>query len=119
MRRAATLAVTEITPFAPTLIKSIAVASSPAGAPPLWPVFAAGPGDIPASGGGPVGILLGMEDLDPVGTDLGVLPQLYAAGIRCAGLTYNDGNPLGGGLASNPDDGLTRLGQQAAPPVAK
>jgi membrane dipeptidase len=76
-------------------------------------VFAAGPGDIPEAGGGPVGILLGLEDLDPVGTDLGVLPQLYAAGIRCAGLTYNDGNPLGGGLASNPDDGLTRLGQQA------
>jgi len=75
--------------------------------------FAAGPGDIPAAGGGPVGILLGLEDLDSVGTDLGVLPQLFGAGIRCAGLTYNDGNPLGGGLASNPDDGLTRLGRQA------
>jgi membrane dipeptidase len=76
-------------------------------------VFAAGPGDIPAAGGGPVGILLGLEDLDAVGTDLGVLPQLFDAGIRCAGLTYNNGNPLGGGLASNPDDGLTRLGEQA------
>jgi membrane dipeptidase len=76
-------------------------------------VFAAGPGDIPAAGGGPVAILLGLEDLDAVGTDLGVLPQLFAAGIRCAGLTYNDGNALGGGLASNPDDGLTGLGRQA------
>jgi membrane dipeptidase len=76
-------------------------------------VFAAGPGDIPAAGGGPVGILLGLEDLDAVGTDLGVLPQFFEAGIRCAGLTYNNGNPLGGGLASDPDDGLTRLGEQA------
>lgn len=76
-------------------------------------VFAAGPGDIPAAGGGPVGVLLGLEDLDAVGTDLGVLPQLFDAGIRCAGLTYNNGNPLGGGLASNPDDGLTKLGEQA------
>jgi membrane dipeptidase len=75
--------------------------------------FAAGPGDIPVAGGGPVGIMLGLEDLDAVGTDLGVLPQLFGAGIRCSGLTYNDGNPLGGGLASNPDDGLTRLGRQA------
>jgi membrane dipeptidase len=75
--------------------------------------FAAGPGDIPAAGGGPVGILLGLEDLDAVGTDLGVLPQIFEAGVRCAGLTYNDGNPLGGGLASNPDDGLTRLGREA------
>jgi membrane dipeptidase len=76
-------------------------------------VFAAGPGDIPAAGGGPVGILLGLEDLDAVGTDLGVLPQLFDAGIRCAGLTYNNGNPLGGGLESDPDDGLTKLGEQA------
>jgi membrane dipeptidase len=76
-------------------------------------VFAAGPGDIPAAGGGPVGILLGLEDLNPVGTDLGVLPRLFEAGIRCAGLTYNDGNPLGGGLASNPADTLTTLGRQA------
>lgn len=75
--------------------------------------FAAGPGDIPAAGGGPVGILLGLEDLDAVGTDLGVLPQIFDAGVRCAGLTYNDGNPLGGGLASSPDDGLTRLGRDA------
>src|ERR1700728_1832827 len=80
---------------------------------PRQTVFAAGPGDIPAAGGGPVGILLGLEDLDAVGTDLGVLPQLFDAGIRCAGLTYNNGNPLGGGLASNPDDGLTKLGEQA------
>jgi membrane dipeptidase len=63
-------------------------------------VFAGGPGDVPAAAGGPVGILLGLEDLDAMGADLG-------------GLTYNQGNPLGGGLASNPDDGLTRLGQQA------
>jgi membrane dipeptidase len=76
-------------------------------------VFAAGPGDVPAAGGGPVGILLGLEDLDAIGAELGVLPQLFDAGIRCAGLTYNGGNALGGGLASSPDEGLTRLGHQA------
>jgi membrane dipeptidase len=76
-------------------------------------VFAGGPGDIPAAGGGPVGIVLGLEDLDSVGTDLGVLPRLFDAGIRCAGLTYNAGNSLGGGLASDPDDGLTGLGREA------
>jgi membrane dipeptidase len=76
-------------------------------------VFAAGPGDIPAAGGGPVGLLLGLEDLDAVGTDLGVLPELFGAGIRCAGITYNAGNALGGGLASGPDAGLTALGTQA------
>jgi membrane dipeptidase len=76
-------------------------------------VFAAGPGDIPTAGGGPVAILLGLEDLDSVGTDLDVLPRLFDAGIRCAGLTYNHGNPLGGGLESDPDDGLTRLGERA------
>jgi membrane dipeptidase len=76
-------------------------------------VFAAGPGDVPAAGAGPVGLLLGLEDLDAIGSDLGVLPQLFEAGIRCAGLTYNDGNPLGGGLASDPDAGLTPLGRQA------
>jgi membrane dipeptidase len=76
-------------------------------------VFATGPDDVPAAGGGPVGILLGLEDLDAIGADLGVLPQLFDAGIRCAGLTYNGGNALGGGLASSPDEGLTRLGKQA------
>jgi membrane dipeptidase len=76
-------------------------------------VFAAGPANIPAAGGGPVGILLGLEDLNPIGASLDSLPQLFEAGIRCAGLTYNDGNPLGGGLESNPDDGLTALGRQA------
>ena len=76
-------------------------------------VFAAGPDDVPAAGRGPVGVLLGLEDLDSIGSDLGGLPLLFDAGIRCAGLTYNNGNPLGGGLASSPDAGLTALGRQA------
>ena len=33
--------------------------------------------------------------------------------VSGAPATYNNGNPLGGGLASNPDDGLTKLGEQA------
>ncbi len=58
-------------------------------------------------------MFLGLEDLNAVGTDLGRLPELFSAGIRCAGITYNAGNALGGGLASRPDDGLTALGTQA------
>jgi membrane dipeptidase len=80
---------------------------------PAEAVFADGPAGIPAGGGGPVAILLGLEDLNAVGASLDVLPRLHEAGIRCAGLTYNQGNPLGGGLESSPDDGLTALGRQA------
>ena len=76
-------------------------------------VLARGAADLPAAGFGPVGILLGLEDLNSVGADLSLLPGLAEAGIRCAGLTYNAGNELGGGLASNPDDGLTALGRRA------
>jgi membrane dipeptidase len=76
-------------------------------------ILVTSPDDLPAAGGGPVGILLGLEDLNTVGTDLRVLPRLFEAGIRCAGLTYSHGNPLGGGLTSNPDDGLTKLGRDA------
>jgi membrane dipeptidase len=76
-------------------------------------VLASGPADLPAAGTGRVGLLLGLEDLDAVGADLSLLPGLAGAGIRCAGLAYNAGNPLAGGLASNPDSGLTAAGRRA------
>ena len=41
-------------------------------------LFAASAGDIPADGTGPVAILLGLEDLNSVGTDLSLLPGLFA-----------------------------------------
>lgn len=44
--------------------------------------LAAGPADLPAAGSGPVGIMLGLEDLDSVGTDLSLLPEPGSAGRR-------------------------------------
>jgi membrane dipeptidase len=76
-------------------------------------VFAADAGGIAAGADRPVAILLGLEDLGSIGEDLSGLEQLQDAGIRCAGIAYNAGNALGGGLASEPDTGLTRLGRQA------
>jgi membrane dipeptidase len=58
-------------------------------------------------------VLLALEDLGSIGTDLDGIPALYAAGFRSAGLTYNAGNPLGGGLGQAVDSGLTVLGREA------
>jgi membrane dipeptidase len=58
-------------------------------------------------------VLLALEDLGSIGTDLDGIPALYAAGFRSAGLTYNAGNPLGGGLGQAVDTGLTVLGREA------
>ncbi|HEY1706573.1 MAG TPA: membrane dipeptidase [Trebonia sp.] len=76
-------------------------------------------GDVPPGAAGPSGtgaplaVFLSLEDLGGVGTDISGIEVLYGAGIRCAGLAYNPGNALGGGLASDPDEGLTPLGAQA------
>jgi membrane dipeptidase len=58
-------------------------------------------------------VLLALEDLGSIGTDLNGIPALYRAGFRSAGLTYNSGNPLGGGLGQPTDGGLSPLGRQA------
>jgi membrane dipeptidase len=58
-------------------------------------------------------IVLALEDLGSVGTDLDAVQALYDAGIRSAGLTYNAGNPLGGGLGQPSDGGLTSTGRAA------
>ena len=60
-------------------------------------------------------IVLALEDLGSVGTDLDGIPALYNAGIRSAGLTYNAGNPLGGGLGQQSDGGLTPIGVRRWP----
>jgi microsomal dipeptidase-like Zn-dependent dipeptidase len=53
-------------------------------------------------------IVLALEDLGSVGA-------VYDAGIRSAGLTYNAGNPLGGGLGQQSDGGLTPIGVRRWP----
>jgi membrane dipeptidase len=58
-------------------------------------------------------VLLAMEDLGSIGTAVDGIAELHAAGFRCAGLTYNAGNALGGGLGQTVDDGLTAVGRDA------
>lgn len=58
-------------------------------------------------------VILALEDLGGIGSDLVGIDTLYDAGFRSAGLTYNTGNPLGGGLGQAHDTGLTALGRGA------
>jgi membrane dipeptidase len=62
---------------------------------------------------GRVAVALSLEDLTPIGDDLSGIEVLYGAGVRQAGLTYNDGNALGDGLAEADDHGLTGTGRAA------
>lgn len=62
---------------------------------------------------GPPSVLLALEDLGAIGTEVGGIDTLHAAGFRAAGLTYNTGNPLGGGLGQATDPGLSALGRAA------
>lgn len=78
------------------------------------PPGAAGTGGAAGMPGGrPLAVFLALEDLGGISGDLSGIEVLYGAGIRCAGLAYNAGNELGGGLSSDPDDGLTALGARA------
>lgn len=69
-------------------------------------------GGWPTALDGSTTVLLALEDLDCVGENPDVVDILLAAGFRSAGLTYNAGNTLGGGLAQPVDPGLTRLGAE-------
>lgn len=65
------------------------------------------------AGTGTPAVFLALEDLGSIGTDLDGVTRLYEAGFRSAGLTYNNGNALGGGLGQADDAGLTALGRRA------
>lgn len=58
-------------------------------------------------------VFAALEDLGPLGTDLSGLDALYAKGFRSAGLAYNAGSALAGGLGEATDAGLTALGRDA------
>lgn len=56
-------------------------------------------------------VFLALETLDAFDDDIDALELLYGGGIRMAGLAYDNGNRLGGGLAQQTDEGLTRRGR--------
>ena len=62
---------------------------------------------------GRVAVVFSMEDLGSVGEDLSGVEVLYGLGVRCAGLAYNAGSALGGGLAQPTDPGLSQHGRSA------
>lgn len=58
-------------------------------------------------------IVKSLEDLVLIGDDVNLLETLFAVGIRSAGISYNFGSALGGGLAEPEDHGLTSVGRAA------
>lgn len=62
---------------------------------------------------GRVGVVFAMEDLGCIGEELTGIEVLYGIGVRCAGLAYNAGSALGGGLGQENDPGLSDHGRSA------
>lgn len=58
-------------------------------------------------------ILLGLEGLSGIGTDLGQIDRLYEFGARHAMLSWNEQNALATGVQGDPERGLTALGKEA------
>jgi membrane dipeptidase len=60
---------------------------------------------------GKIAIIPHLENIGVVGNRLDRIDVLYGLGFRCAGLTYNDSNFIGGGLTELEPSGLTRFGR--------
>lgn len=58
-----------------------------------------------------IGIILGLQDAEPIGRDLAMLRVLTEAGVRIIQLTHNRRNLIGTGCVE-PDDGLSRYGRR-------
>ena len=82
---------------------------------PQQPAPAAGPtnaGDIRrAKAAGRVGIIIGMQDTEPIGRNLYVLRILQEIGVRIIQITHNRQCHVGTGCL-DPDSGLSRFGRQ-------
>lgn len=68
---------------------------------------------------GRIAVLLSLEGLDPIGTDLYLLRTFYDLGVRGAGLTWSRPNPLARGCCKAGEmreipGGLTEFGREAA-----
>jgi len=62
---------------------------------------------------GKIAIILHMESIPDIGSNLDKIDVLYGFGIRCMGLAYSHGNVFCSGLAEKHDKGLTDLGYEA------
>ncbi|WP_240837350.1 dipeptidase [Acidaminobacter sp. JC074] len=63
-----------------------------------------------------IGIILSLEGLEPIGSDLNLLDIFYDLGIRAAGLTWSRQNAVADGSrfeGENTDNGLTHFGKKA------
>lgn len=60
-----------------------------------------------------LGVVLTIESIGCIGTDLDLLDVLYGFGVRSMGITYSDTNQFASGLAEACDSGLTRMGRLA------
>jgi membrane dipeptidase len=60
---------------------------------------------------GTIAIVPHLENIGVIGNRIDRVDVLYGLGFRCAGLTYNDSNFIGGGLTEVEASGLTRFGR--------
>lgn len=65
-----------------------------------------------------IGIILSLEGLEPIGSDISLLETFYDLGVRAAGLVWSRRNMIGDGASfdSNPDNrvnGLSEIGKKA------
>ncbi len=59
-----------------------------------------------------IALLPSLEAASAIENELGRVDILYGFGVRCMGITYNDTNTLGSGLAEQRDGGLTNFGRK-------
>jgi membrane dipeptidase len=60
-----------------------------------------------------IAFVLCLEGAAPIGNDLSMLRIFYDLGVRCIGLTHNQRNLLGDGIAVGASGGLTAFGKDA------
>jgi membrane dipeptidase len=61
--------------------------------------------------GGPIGVILGLQNASPVNERTELVTVLHDVGVRVLQLTYNHRNPLGGGWLEPVDAGLSAFGR--------
>ena len=59
-----------------------------------------------------IGLMLGLEGLEPLGGDPLLADVFFELGVRCFGMTWNVRNAFACGLGEAADDGLTPVGRQ-------